>query len=131
MNINALLAVCAGASIGASFRWFFAMGFNHIFPQLPLGTLIVNMIGGLLAGIMIALLSFGWFESTSLRLFITTGLMGGLTTFSTFTTESLQLLHKQDYFWFGLHTVSHVLGALLCAMIGYALVQMLKGNTIA
>ena len=125
------MAVCAGASIGASFRWFFAMGFNHVFPQLPLGTLIVNMLGGLLAGLMIAFLSFGWFESTELKLFVTTGLMGGLTTFSTFTTESLQLLHKQDYLWFGLHTASHVLGALLCAMIGYAIAQMLKGSAIA
>lgn len=129
MNIgfNALLAVCAGASIGASFRWIFAMSFNQVFPQLPLGTLIVNMVGGLLAGIMVASLSAGWFESTTLRLFITTGFMGGLTTFSTFTTESLQLLQKQDYVWFALHTFSHVLGALVCAVVGYALVQTLRG----
>lgn len=125
-GINALLAVCAGASVGATARWLFAMGFNHIFPQLPLGTLIVNMLGGLLAGIMAALLSAGWFDSVTMRLFITTGFMGGLTTFSTFTTESLQLLHKQDYLWFGLHTASHVLGALLFAIAGYALVQMIK-----
>jgi len=76
IGLNAILAISAGASIGATIRWLFATGFNHVFPQLPLGTLIVNMIGGLLAGLTLALLSAGWFESVTMRLFVTTGFMG-------------------------------------------------------
>lgn len=126
VTLTSALAIGAGATLGAWFRWFFAMLLNYFLPTLPLGTLLVNMLGGLLAGIALALLAAGWFESQTLRLFITTGFLGGLTTFSTFTSESLTLLQKQEYVWAIVHTSSHVLGALLCAALGYVAVQYLR-----
>jgi CrcB protein len=125
MNIPllSLLAISAGAAIGACCRWFFSLMLNHYLPNLPLGTLFVNVLGGLFAGIVLALVGFGWFESQHLRLFVTTGLLGGLTTFSTFTIESLTLFHKHEYFWAILHTSSHVVTALLFAAVGYAMIQ--------
>lgn len=126
ITLTSALAVGAGAAIGAWCRWFFAMLLNHILPGIPLGTLLVNMLGGFLAGAVLALLASGWFSATELRLFITTGFLGGLTTFSTFTTESLQHFHKQDYGWLILHTSSHVIGALLFAVLGYAFVQFIR-----
>jgi len=125
-TLTSMLAIGAGAALGAWIRWFFAMLLNQLLPTLPLGTLLVNMVGGLFAGGVLALLAMSWFESDTFKLFLTTGFMGGLTTFSTFTTESLSLFQKQEYMWAILHTSSHVLGALACAVAGYALVQYMR-----
>jgi CrcB protein len=61
-----------------------------------------------------------------LRLFITTGFLGGLTTFSAFSGESLALMLKHQYGWMMMHAVSHVIGALAMAIVGYYLVQWIK-----
>lgn len=117
------LAVGSGAALGACCRWILAVMLNHQFPSLPPGTFLVNVLGGLLAGFVLALLGQGWLEDQHLRLFITTGFLGGLTTFSTFTSESLALLHKHDYFWLFIHTSSHVLTALVFAFVGHMMMQ--------
>jgi CrcB protein len=77
-------------------------------------------------GMTLAFVGLGKLDNNCLRLLITTGFLGGLTTFSAFTGESLNLLQKQEYFWAAIHTSSHVLGALLMAAIGYAVVQNFK-----
>ncbi len=90
---------------------------------MPLGTLAVNCIGGLLAGMAMV-----WFQRTPhevLRLLCVTGFLGGLTTFSAFSAESLILLQKGHY-WGALgHTLAHVLGALACAALGFKLGRLL------
>ncbi len=77
-------------------------------------------------GAAIALIGVGELNHPSLRLFVTTGFLGGLTTFSAFTGESLNLLHKHAYLMAALHACSHVFGALLMAGLGLLLVQYLK-----
>lgn len=125
-TLTSALAIGAGATLGAWFRWFFAMLLNHLLPTLPLGTLLVNVMGGLFAGIVLGLLALGWFESQTVKLFVTTGFLGGFTTFSTFTSESLMLVQKQDYLSAILHTSTHVIAALLFAAAGYALVEYFR-----
>lgn len=120
------LAIALGATLGAWTRWLLGMLFNQLLPNLPLGTLVANLIGGLLMGMTLGIVGLGKLENDCLRLLITTGFLGGLTTFSAFTGESLTLLQKQEYLWAILHTSSHVLGALLMAAIGYTLVQNFK-----
>lgn len=120
------LAIALGATLGAWARWLLGMLFNHLLPNLPLGTLAANLVGGLLMGLTLSFIGLGKLDNDSLRLLITTGFLGGLTTFSAFTGESLSLLQKQEYCWAAIHTSSHVLGALLMAAIGYALVNYLK-----
>lgn len=121
------LAVGAGAAIGAWVRWGLGLIFNTLLPNLPLGTLIANLSGGLMMGIALGLIGLGTIEHPNLRLLITTGFLGGLTTFSAFTGESLLLLQKQEYIWAVVHTSSHVFGALLMAAIGYTAVHYLRG----
>lgn len=121
-----LFAIGTGAALGAWCRWGLGLGLNTIYPDLPLGTLAANLIGGLLMGLAIGLIGIGSLDNAEMRLFITTGFLGGLTTFSAFTGESLSLLHKQQYMLAMLHTCGHVLGALLMAMLGLLLVQYLK-----
>ena len=126
MNFTNILAIGAGAAMGAWIRWGLGLLLNVIFPSFPLGTLAVNLCGGLMMGLAMGLIGVGSLDNASLRLFITTGFLGGLTTFSAFTGESLALLHKQDYVLATLHTCSHVFGALLMAALGVALIEYLK-----
>lgn len=126
INFTNTFAVGAGAALGAWCRWGLGIALNSLLPNFPLGTLLVNLGGGLLMGIAIGLIGLGSLDNPGMRLFITTGFLGGLTTFSAFTGESLSLLYKQEYFLAALHACSHVFGALLMAVIGLIFIQYLK-----
>ena len=117
------LAVGSGAAIGAWARWGLSTAFNA--SILPLGTLIANLIGGFLMGIAMAYFMNASDES-ALRLFVKTGFLGGLTTFSAFSAEAFNMLHKQEYTWAVMHISSHVLGSLLMTAMGFTLVQYFK-----
>ena len=114
------LAVGGGAAIGAWVRWGLGLAFNV--SLFPLGTLIANLVGGFLMGMALA-----YFVATplqnELRLFVTAGFLGGLTTFSAFSAEAFNYLHKQEYAWAAGHIASHVLGSLLMTAIGFAFIQ--------
>jgi CrcB protein len=118
-------AVAAGAALGALGRWGAGLWLNARWQGFPLGTLFVNLLGGLLIGIALV-----WSETRphdSLRLFVTTGVLGGFTTFSAFSAESLTLLERGQW-WLALaHTLSHVLGALACAALGVMLARSVAG----
>jgi fluoride exporter len=111
----------AGAMLGAWLRWTAGLWLNAAWPLWPLGTWVVNCVGGLLMGVcMVALMRW---PSETARLFWMTGLLGGLTTFSAFSAESLHLLHRGEWLTALSHTLAHVLGALACAALGFALAK--------
>jgi CrcB protein len=115
------LCVMAGAAFGALLRWLAALWLNPLWPHFPLGTLAVNAVGGLAVGVAAA-----WFAQRPdelLRLLLVTGVLGGFTTFSAFSIESLALLQRGAYATALAHTLAHVLGALACAALGWALGQ--------
>ena len=126
MGWTAFISVGLGASIGAWFRWLLSLGLNAVFPLLPLGTLIANMIGGYLMGLVMGIIALGGMLSPELRLLVITGFLGGLTTFSTFSAESVSLISRGDYGWASLHLLSHLLGSLLMTGLGLLTVQLLK-----
>jgi len=110
-----LFAVFIGSGLGAVVRWACQ---SHLNPERgwPLGTFIVNMVGALLAGVFLALSSR---LNDQTRLFIVTGVLGGLTTFSALSAEMLAL----SFDGFVYHAVAHgigslILGAVIC-WIGY------------
>ena len=122
-----LLAVGAGAVLGAWLRWGLGMLLNPVFPTLPLGTLTANLLGGFIIGIMMAGADpFGLSPST--RLFITTGFLGALTTFSTFSAETMSLLLRTQYAWAAATVAVHVSGSLLLTGAGIVLVRVLVGR---
>ncbi|MCV2348953.1 fluoride efflux transporter CrcB [Paucibacter sp. Y2R2-4] len=114
-------AVAGGAALGALARWGAGLWLNGSYAGFPLGTLTVNVIGGLLIGL--SLQWFGRFPDELLRLLLVTGFLGGLTTFSAFSAESLTLLQRSHYGLALGHAALHVLGALASAAVGMRLMQ--------
>jgi len=117
--------VALGASAGAVLRWATGVWLNPRWAGFPLGTLAVNLVGGLLVGMALAWLSRHPDEAW--RLLLVTGFLGGLTTFSAFSGESLGLLEAGRWAMALLHTGAHVMGALGCAVLGMRLMRAWLG----
>ena len=113
-----ILAVFGGAGCGALLRWWLGGWLNPVFPTIPLGTLAANLIGGLLVGVAGAFFAHNTGAPPEWRLFVITGFMGGLTTFSTFSLEVVTLVGRHEYGW-ALGTASlHLLGSLALTALG-------------
>lgn len=105
-------------------RWWLGILLNPVFPTLPLGTLAANLIGGWLMGLALGFMS--QFESLppEMRLLLTTGFLGGLTTFSTFSAETATLISREQYGWTAAIVAAHVIGSVLMTLAGIAMVGM-------
>ena len=114
-------AVALGAAVGALLRWAAGMALNSLWAGFPLGTLLVNCLGGGLIGV--AMVWFSRSPDDMLHLLLVTGLLGGFTTFSAFSAESLGLVQRGDFGLALLHSAAHLLGALACTALGYGLAR--------
>ena len=127
MNVpwGGLLAVGGGAAIGAWLRWGLGALFNPVFPTLPLGTLAANLVGGLLMGFAMEIIERYTPLSTEARLLLTTGFLGGLTTFSTFSAEVVTLLLRKELLWGAVAIAVHVAGSIALTILGILLMRAL------
>ncbi|HEY1436196.1 MAG TPA: fluoride efflux transporter CrcB [Casimicrobiaceae bacterium] len=125
MPWGGILAVGGGAAIGAWLRWGLGIMLNPVFPTLPLGTLSANLIGGLLMGFAMEIITRHAVMSPEMQLLTTTGFLGGLTTFSTFSAEIVTLLLRREYFWGTIAIASHVVGSLAMTILGILVVRAL------
>lgn len=114
------LAVGFGAAFGAWLRWGLSTWLPSWYSSIPLGTLLANLGGGYLIGMAVAFFQAHPALPPEWRLFLVTGFLGGLTTFSTFSAESMLLLQRGDYLWVLLHSAMHLLGALALCIAGFA-----------
>lgn len=114
----AFASIGIGAALGAWLRWWFGLTLNSIFPTIPLGTLAANILGGFLIGLFMAVTRNHTFVPETARLAITTGFLGGLTTFSTFSAETVTLLSNQEYVWTAVIIIGHVAGSILATIFG-------------
>lgn len=126
MGIYGFLAVGFGAAFGAWLRWWLGILLNPVFPTLPLGTLAANLIGGYLVGVAVAFFTEYAGLPPEVRLFVITGFMGGLTTFSTFSAEAVTLISRSEYLWALAHTTVHLGGSLVMTVLGMLTVNLLK-----
>jgi len=117
---SAFVVVAVGAVLGAWLRWLLVAKFNATVPNLPLGTLIANVGGGLVVGFVVAWLTATPQLHPNVRLFVITGFLGALTTFSSFSAESLELLQAGRYGWALAHSAAHLFGSLAAAAAGFA-----------
>ncbi|MBE0485849.1 fluoride efflux transporter CrcB [Marinobacter sp.] len=121
------LAVSVGAVIGANLRWALGLWLNASYHAIPWGTLVANLSGGWMVGLLI-----GYFTQSSAlapewRLFAITGLCGGLTTFSTFSLEMFAALQEGKWAMAMTGILAHVLGSLLMTALGFYTFTLIRG----
>ena len=125
MNPLSFLLIGVGAALGAWLRWLLGAWLNPLFALLPLGTLVANLIGGLLMGLAMGLMAEYANWSQEMRLFATTGFLGGLTTFSTFSGEAASLIGREEYGWSAALIGAHVVGSIAATLFGIWLVKVM------
>jgi CrcB protein len=123
--VGGLVAVGFGAALGAWLRWGLSAWLNPRAPHFPLGTLAANLIGGYLVGFAVAFFAARHDLSPDVRLFAITGFLGGLTTFSTFSAEVIQLLLAGEYWNGGGLAIAHLCGSLALTVAGIATFRVL------
>lgn len=123
--LKSSIVIAVGASLGAWLRWLLGMKLNALFPTIPPGTVVANMVGGYIIGLAIAFLAASPTLSPEWRLLIITGFCGGLTTFSTFSAETVALIQEGRLLW-ALGSISlHVVGSLAMTAAGLLSYQMI------
>jgi len=127
MNLLAFLAVGVGAVLGAWLRWGLGGWLNPMLPTVPLGTLVANLVGGYLIGLAIAYFGDHAALAPEARLFVITGFLGALTTFSTFSAEAVTLLLRAQYGWWAAHALAHLAGSIVMTLAGIASWNLLRG----
>lgn len=126
MNTPAFLAIGIGAALGAWLRWLLGFMLNPLLLALPLGTLAANLIGAYLIGVALGVFHQYAQLPPELKLFIVTGFLGGLTTFSSFSGEVMERLLAQQYAWALAAMGLHLFGSLLMTWLGLLTVGVHK-----
>ncbi len=118
------IAVLVGGGIGALLRYVIATFVQKYVPNFPLGTFIINVSGAFLIGFLSVYLTEVIEAPSSVRLFTITGILGGYTTFSTFTLEGFGLLDEGDY----MKALYYILGTNILGFLGVWLGRFLGGK---
>lgn len=126
--IYSIAAIVVGAGFGALLRWFLGLKFNTVYPAIPMGTLGANLFGAYLIGIAIAFFSINTTLSAEWRLFIITGFLGGLTTFSTFSAEIVTAIQEGRFSHAAMGTLLHVGGSLVMTFLGIASMMYIQNR---
>ena len=123
--LTKLVAIGLGAAGGAWIRWGLGLIFNATLKNIPLGTFLANLVGGFLIGLAVEFFSHNTQLSPEWKLLIITGFLGGLTTFSTFSLESVQLIQSGRVGWAAILIGIHVFGSILMTVLGLSLCKSL------
>lgn len=120
--IKNFLLVAAGGGIGAALRYLVALAFKD--SNFPWSTLLVNITGSFVLGIIIAFSFKPDSLSPGTRLFLATGICGGFTTFSTFSVENFSLMQEGKYGIALLYIFVSLVAGILAAFLGFKLIQL-------
>ena len=126
---RSVVAVCVGGTVGCLLRWGLGVWLNTQPSAVPMGTLAANLIGGYIVGVAVAFFALNKTLEPAWRLLVITGFCGGLTTFSSFSAEVVQLLRQERVMWAMLTVCLNLLGSLLLTFGGIATVLGLKSAT--
>ena len=128
-----LLIVAAGGALGAVARYGIGLGAVRLFPaaQWPWGTLAVNVVGGLLMGLLAGWLAFrGGAHAESLRLFAAVGVLGGFTTFSAFSLETALMIERRQLAMAGGYVAASVLLSIAALFLGLMVARRAFGAAL-
>lgn len=121
------VAVSVGAVIGANLRWALGLWLNASYHVIPLGTLLANLTGGWLVGLLIGFFMHGSTLAPEWRLFAITGLCGALTTFSTFSLEMFSAIQEGKWGMALAGILAHVIGSILMTALGIYTFGLFRG----
>lgn len=124
-TLGPVVAVGLGAATGAWCRWGLAVALEARSTKYPLGTLAANLIGGYVIGVAIAYFAARHDLAPEVRLFVITGFLGGLTTFSTFSAEVTELVLRGDPVAAAVLAMTHLVGSVALTFAGIATFRML------
>ena len=124
--IRNLLFVSFGSFVGGGLRYLLSRLIqNYTENAFPLGTFVVNLLGCFLIGIFYALFEHGNLLNSNYRLFLTVGLCGGFTTFSTFMNENFQLMKDANFFYTSLYISLSLIGGALAIFFGHLIIKLI------
>ena len=124
MSWMILSAVAVGGAIGACTRYLVTMQMTAWLGYgFPYGTLSVNIVGGLIMGILTELIATRWSIGTELRFLLTTGFLGGLTTFSTFSLDAVLLIEQKNMLLAALYIGGSVILSITAVVVGIWIVR--------
>lgn len=126
--LNSLLVVFIGGGVGSVLRWAVSMKMNPLNAPIPLGTLVVNLVGGFIIGLAMATFNRVTHLDANWKLLITTGFCGGLTTFSTFSLEVVYLLQDGRFTWARINMLLNLAGSLAMTLLAFMLVTWVSGQ---
>ena len=121
MTLKIVAAIIIGASLGALLRYGLSVKLNPILAFIPLGTLIVNWLGSFLIGVMVCVAMHYSGIPKELMIGTITGFLGSLTTFSTFSVETYDLIVRKEYFIGAMQVILHVVGSIAMVFLGIVL----------
>ena len=122
--MNAFLFIFIGGGLGSLARYALASAVGQITgPGFPWGTLAVNILGGFVMGMLVEMMALKWSVPQEIRLFLTTGLMGGFTTFSAFSLECASMIERGDWGMAGAYVFSSVIGSILALFAALFLIR--------
>jgi CrcB protein len=128
---RSIVAVAVGGALGSLARWTLSLELNDLIPNLPVGTLASNVIAGYVIGVAIAVFARLPMLPGTWRLFVVTGLMGGLSTFSTFSAEVVAHLQHGRFDWAAAEMLIHVSASLAMTALGIATVRVFARRGLA
>ncbi|CAN0619074.1 putative fluoride ion transporter CrcB [Burkholderia multivorans] len=116
--LYSIVAIFIGAGLGALLRWFLSLGLNALLPEVPLGTLAANLIGGYVIGVAAVAFTARAGLPPEWRLFVITGFLGGLTTFSTYSVEVMTHALQGEFGWAIAVAALHLMGSFTLTALG-------------
>lgn len=116
-----LVAVACGGAIGAALRFTISTAMQKVAKGFPAGTMLVNVLGCLLLGLLLGATNDAKELSPAARNFLTVGLLGSFTTFATFSAEAIQLMRERQHAPVLIYVVGSVILGLLCVLVGHEL----------
>ncbi|HCR43292.1 MAG TPA: fluoride efflux transporter CrcB [Ruminococcaceae bacterium] len=120
MKLNRIFIAGFGGFLGSALRYIISAATVKYLGDFPLGTLIVNVAGGFAMGFIMEACGTGWSLSAEAKIFLTTGIMGGLTTFSAFSYETVEFFSAGRYFMGTVNAGLNLFAALLACWLGKA-----------